>query len=191
LTQLTKWRQNTSRIPWRKLNPTLSRLTRLGIAFVPVWTTTTEATSHPYISLPDRILTWDSHQKGRIWCREETVRSGFSKICTLRCSNRPLNHGRSKHTRVRRGLTLGGALRARPCANPRAPAAARDHARATAIKPSPVHGYLPHCILYPAPNSPELAHNSGDLSATRQSRPRTTTVAEPFPALLRSIQAPR
>jgi hypothetical protein len=140
---------------------------------------------------PDRILAWDSHQKGRIWCREETVHSGFAKICTLRCSNRPLNHGRSKHTRVRRGLTLGGALRARPCANPRAPAAARDHARATAIKTAPMPSYLPRCILCPAPNSLELAHSSGDLSTTLQRRSRTTTVAEPFPTLLRSIQAPR
>jgi hypothetical protein len=140
---------------------------------------------------PDRILAWDSHKKDRIWCREDTVHSGFAKICMLRCSNRPLNHGRSKHTRVRRGLTLGGTPRACPCANPRAPAAARDHARAMAIKPAPVPGYLPSCILCPAPNSPELAPSSGDLSMTRQSRPRTTTMAEPFPALLRSIQAPR
>jgi hypothetical protein len=140
---------------------------------------------------PDRSLAWDSHQKGRIWCREETVHSGFAKICTLRCSNRPLNHGRSRHTRVRRGLTLGGALRARPCANPHASTAARDHARATAIKPALVPSHLPRCIPCPTPNSPELAHSSGDLSATRQSRPKTTTVAEPFPALLRSIQAPR
>jgi hypothetical protein len=140
---------------------------------------------------PNRILAWDSHKKGRIWCREETVHSGFAKICTRWCSNRPLNHGRSKHTRVRRGLTLGGALRARPCAYPRASAAARDHARATAIKPALVPGHLLRCIPCPAPNSPELAHSSGDLSATRQSRPRTTTMAEPFPALLRSIQAPR
>jgi hypothetical protein len=140
---------------------------------------------------PDRILAWDSHQKGRIWSREETVHSGFAKICTLRCSNRSWNHGRSKHTRVRRGLTLGGAPRARPCANPRASAAARDHTRATAIKPALVPGHLPCCIPCPAPYPPELAHSSGDLSATRQSRPRTTTVAELFPALLRSIQAPR
>jgi hypothetical protein len=140
---------------------------------------------------PDRILAWDSHQKGRIWCREEIVHSGFAKICTLRCSNRSFNHGRSKHTRVRRGLTLRGALRARPCANPGAPTSARDHARATAIKPALVPDYLRRCILCPAPNSPELAHSSGDLSATCQSRPRTTTVAEPFPAILRSIQAPR
>jgi hypothetical protein len=185
------WRQNTSRIPWKKLNPTLSRLTRLGIALVPVWRARTEATSHPYTSHLDRILAWDSHKKGRIWCREETVHSGFAKIFMLRCSNRPLNHGRSKHTRVRRGLTLRGALRARLCANPRASAAARDHARATAIKPAPVPGHLPRCIPCPAPNSPDLAHSSGDLSVTRQSRPRVTAVAKPFPALLRSIQAPR
>jgi hypothetical protein len=140
---------------------------------------------------PDRILAWDSHQKGRIWCREEIVHSGFAKIYTLRCSNRPLNHGRSKHTCVRRGLTLEGALRARPCANPCVPAAARDHASATAIKPTRLPGYLPRCILCPAPNSLELAPSSGDLSATRKSRPRTTTVAKPFPALLRSIQAPK
>jgi hypothetical protein len=136
-------------------------------------------------------LAWNSHKKGRIWCREETVHSGFAKICTLRCSNPPLNYGRSKLPRVRRGLTHGGALRARPCANPRAPATARDHARATAIKPVLEPGCLPRCILCPAPNSPELAHSPGDLSATRQSPPRTTTVAEPFPVLLRSIQAPR
>jgi hypothetical protein len=140
---------------------------------------------------PDRILAWDSHKKGRIWSREETVHSGFAKICKLRCSNRSLNHGRSKHTRVRQGLTLGGAPRARSCANPRASAAARDHTRATAIKPALVPGHLPRCIPCPAPYPPELAHSSSDLSATRQSRPRTTIVAELFPALLRSIQAPR
>jgi hypothetical protein len=134
----------------------------------------------PLSPYPDRILAWDSHQKGRIWRREETVHSDFAKICMLRCSNRPLNHGRSKLPRVRRGLTLGGALRARPCANPRAPTVARDHARATGIKPAPVPGYLPRYIFCPAPNSPELAHSSGDLSATRQSRPRATIVAEQF-----------
>jgi hypothetical protein len=115
----------------------------------------------------------------------------FSKICTLRCSNPPLNHGRSKLPCVRRGLALGGVLRARPCENPRALVAARDHARATAIKPAPVPNLLPRCIPCPAPNTPELAHSSGELSVTRQSRPKATTVAEPFPALLRSIQAPR
>jgi hypothetical protein len=134
-------------------------------------------------------LTWNSQQKGRIWSREETVHSGFSKIRMLRYSNPPLNHGRSELPRVRRGLTLGGALRARPCANPRVPAAARDHARATAIKPVPVPGCLPRCLLRTTPNSLELAHSSGDLPATRQSRPRATTVASPFLALLRSVQA--
>jgi hypothetical protein len=93
------------------------------------------------------------------------------------------------HTCSTRADTRGGALRARPCANPRTPEAARDHARATAIKPATVPGYLPCCILCPVPNSPELAHSSGDLSVTRQSRPRKTTMAEPFPALLRLIQA--
>jgi hypothetical protein len=82
-----------------------------------------------------------------------------------------------------------GALRARLCANPSAPAAARDHARATAIKPVPVPGCLPRCLVRTTPNSPELAHSSGDLPATLQSRPRATTVANPFPALLRSVQA--
>jgi hypothetical protein len=75
--------------------------------------------------------------------------------------------------------------------NPRAPAAARDHARAMAIKPVPVPGYLPRCLLRTTPNSPELAHSSGDLPATRQSRPRAATMANPFPALLRSIQTLR
>jgi hypothetical protein len=166
-------------------------LTRLGIAFVSVWTARTKATSHTYISLPHRILAWESHQKGRIWCREETVHGCFAVICTLRCSNRPLNHGRSKHTRVRRGLTLGARsehARTGTLARPRPPC---DHACATAIKPAPVPGYLPRCILCPAPNSPELTRSSGDLSSTRQSHPRATTVAEPFPVLLRSIQAPR
>jgi hypothetical protein len=134
-------------------------------------------------------LTWNSQQKGRIWSREETVHNGFAKIRTLRCPNPPLNHGRTELPRVRRGLTLGGALRARPCANPRAPATARDHARATAIKLVPVLGCLPRCLLRTTPNSPELALSSGDLPTTRQSRPRATTVASPFPALLRSIQA--
>jgi hypothetical protein len=134
-------------------------------------------------------LTWNSQQKGRIWSREETVHSDFAKIHTLRCSNLPLNHGRSELPRVRRGLTPGGALRARPCANPRAPAAARDHAHAMAIKSVLVLGCLPRCLLRTTPNFPEPALSSGDLPATHQSRPRATTVASPFPVLLRSIQA--
>jgi hypothetical protein len=134
-------------------------------------------------------LTWNSQQKGRIWSREATVHSDFAKIRTLWCSNPPLNHGRSELPRVRRGLTPGGALRARPCVNPHSPAAARDHARATAIKPVPVLGCLPRCLLRTSPDFPEPVLSSGDLPATRQCRPRTTTVACPFPVLLRSIQA--
>jgi hypothetical protein len=95
---------------------------------------------------------------------------------THTCSTRADTRGRTQST---------------PVHEPPRVAAARDHARATAIKPALVPGHLPRCIPCPAPNSPELAHSSGDLSATRQSRPRTTTMAEPFPALLRSIQAPR
>jgi hypothetical protein len=94
------------------------------------------------------------------------------------------------HTCSTRAVTRGRA-QSTPVHEPRASAAARDHARATAIKPAPVPSHLPHCIPCPAPNSPELAHSSDDLSATRQSRPKTTTVAEPFPALLRLIQALR
>jgi hypothetical protein len=72
---------------------------------------------------------------------------------------------------------------------PTRPRPSRDHARTTAIKPTLVPGHLPRCLLCTTPNSPELAHSSGDLPVTRQSRPRETTVANPFPALLRSIQA--
>jgi hypothetical protein len=62
-------------------------------------------------------------------------------------------------------------------------------ARATAIKHVPVLGCFPRCLLCTMPNSPELTLSSGDLPATRQSRPRATTMASSFPALLRSIQA--
>jgi hypothetical protein len=120
-----------------------------------------------------------------------TVHSDFAKIRTPWRSNRPLNLGRSKLPRVRCELASGSALRARPCANPRAPAAARDHARATAIKPAPVLGCLPHCLLRTSPDLPEPAISSDDLPVTRQCRPRATTVASPSPVLLRSIQAPR
>jgi hypothetical protein len=92
------------------------------------------------------------------------------------CSTRVDTRGRAQSTPVREPPRARGR---------------RDHARATTIKPAPEPGCLPRCILCLAPNSPELAHSSGDLSATRQSRPKATTVAEPFPALLRSIQAPR
>jgi hypothetical protein len=149
------------------------------MAFVLVWTALTEPTSHPISLYPDHIFAWNSHKKGRIWCREETVQGGFAKICTLRRSNRPLNPGRSKPPRPEHAHT-------RTPTRPRPP---RDHARASAIKPTLVPGHLPRCLLCTTPNSPELARSSGDLPATRQSRPRTTTVANPFPALLRSIQA--
>ncbi len=43
------------------------------------------------------------------------------------------------------------------------------------------------CLLRTTPNSSEPALSSGDLPATRQCRPRATTVASPFPVLLRSI----
>jgi hypothetical protein len=157
------------------------------MAFVSVWTVRTEPTSQPISLYPDHIFAWNSHRKGRIWCREETVHGGFAKICTLSRPNRPLNLGRSKPPRVRRGLTLGGAPRARPHANPHAPRPPHAHTGATTIKPTLVHGHLPRCLLCTTPNSPELARNSGDLPATRQSRPRATTVAKPFPVHLRSI----
>ena len=92
------------------------------------------------------------------------------------------------HTCSTRANTRG-ALRARPCVNPRAPAAARDHARATAIKTAPVLGCLPRCLLRTSPDLPEPVISSGDLPVTRQCHPRATTVASPFPVLLRLIQA--
>jgi hypothetical protein len=120
-----------------------------------------------------------------------TVHSDFAKICTPWRSNRPLNLGRRNHPRVRRMLAPGGVLRARPCANPRAPAAARDLARAKAIKPVPVLDCCPRCLVRTSPDLPEPAVASGDLLATRQCRPRATTVADPSPVILRSTQAPR
>jgi hypothetical protein len=48
--QIKKWCLKTSRTPWKNLNPTLSRLTRLDTVFVSVWTARTEPTSHPHIS---------------------------------------------------------------------------------------------------------------------------------------------
>jgi hypothetical protein len=65
----------------------------------------------------------------------------------------------------------------------------RAHTRIAAIKPTLVHDHLPRCLLCTTPNSPELARSSGDLPSFRQSRPRATTVANPFPSLLRSIRA--
>ena len=82
-----------------------------------------------------------------------------------------------------------GRAQSTPVREPPRDRDARYHARSTAIKPIPVLGYLPRCLLCTTPNSPELAHSSGDLPATRQSRPWPTIVANPFPALLLSIQA--
>jgi hypothetical protein len=72
---------------------------------------------------------------------------------------------------------------------PTRPRPPRAHTRAAAIKPTLVHDHLPRCLLCTMPNSPELARSFGDLPALRQSCPRATTVANPFPAHLRSIQA--
>jgi hypothetical protein len=58
-----------------------------------------------------------------------------------------------------------------------------------AIKPTLVHDQLPRCLPRTAPNPPELARSSGDLPVTRQSRPRATIMAKPFPVYLRSIRA--
>jgi hypothetical protein len=142
---------------------------------------------------PDHIFAWNSHGKDMIWCREETVHGIFAEICTLKRPNRPLNTGRSKPPRVRRGQALGNAPRARSHAHPRAPSAAPVPAPVpcprVAIKPALMHGHLPCYPLRTAPNFPELARSSGDLPATRQSRPRTPTVIKPPPAHLRSIRA--
>jgi hypothetical protein len=150
MAQLTKWRPKTPRTPWKSLNPTLSHLTRLGMAFVSVWTARTELTSHPISLYPDHIFAWNSHKKRRIWCREETVHGGFAKICTLSQPNRPLNPGRSKPRRVRRGLTLGGASRARPHENPHTPSAAPC--------PHPHRGYKAHPSARPSSPLPPLYH---------------------------------
>jgi hypothetical protein len=75
--------------------------------------------------------------------------------------------------------------------NPARPRPPRDHARAKAIKPAPALGCFPRCLVRTSPDLPEPAVASGDLLANRQCRPRATTVADPSPAILRSIQAPR
>jgi hypothetical protein len=50
-----------------------------------------------------------------------------------------------------------------------------------AIKPALMHGHLPCYPLRTVPSFPELARSSGDLPATRQSRPREPTVTKPLP----------
>jgi hypothetical protein len=134
---------------------------------------------------PDHIFAWNSNGKDRIWCREETVHGTFAEICTLRQPNRPLNTDRSKPPHVRRGLALRNAPRACPQAHPRAPSTAPVPTPVScplvATKPTLMHGRLPSYPLRTAPNFPELARSSSDLPATRQSRPRATTVIKPTP----------
>jgi hypothetical protein len=110
-----------------------------------------------YDKIPRNLMSWalDKHKvptkhKGRIWCREETVHGGFAKFCTLSRPNRPLNPGRSKPPRVRRGLTLRGVPRARPHANPHAPSAVPC--------PHPRHGYKAHPSARPSSPLPPLYH---------------------------------
>jgi hypothetical protein len=82
MAQLTKWRLKTPRTPWKNLNPTLSRLTRLDTVFVSSGQLR-QSQLHTTISLkPDHIYAWNSHGKDRIWCREETVHGIFAEICT-------------------------------------------------------------------------------------------------------------
>jgi hypothetical protein len=141
---------------------------------------------HTTISLnPDHIFAWNSHGKDRIWCREDTLHMIFAEIYTLRRPKRPLNTGRSKPPRVRRGQTLGNAPRARSHACPRAPSAAPVPTPLScprvAIKPALMHDHLPYYPLCTAPSFPEPARSFGDLPATRQSRPPWPNHSRPPP----------
>jgi hypothetical protein len=107
--QLTKWRLKTCRTPWKNLNPTLSRLTRLDMVLSRSGQLEQSQLPTPISLIPDHIFAWNSQGKDRIWCREETVHGIFAEICTLRQPNRPLNTGRSKPPCVRRWQTLGNA----------------------------------------------------------------------------------
>jgi hypothetical protein len=153
----------------------LSRFGQLGQSQLPT----------PISLNPDHIFAWNSHGKDRIWCRQETIHGIFAEIYTLRRPNRPLNSGRSKPPRVRHGLALGNAPRARPQAHPHVPSAALVPTPMScprvAIKPTLMHGRLPCYPFRTTPNFLELARSSGDLPATRQSRPRATTVIKPPP----------
>jgi hypothetical protein len=129
-------------------NPTLSRLTRLDTVFVSVWTAGQSQLPTPISLKPDHIFAWNSHGKDRIWCREEIVHRIFAEIFMLRRPNKPLNTGRSKPPRVRRGQTFGNATEhARTHTPVRALGRPRAHAHAV-----PASGYkaLPHA----RPSSP-------------------------------------
>jgi hypothetical protein len=137
---------------------------------------------HTTISLnPDHIFAWNSHGKDRIWCKEDTLHGIFAEIYTLRRPNSPLNTGRSKPPRVRRGQALGNVPRARSHARHHAPSAAPVSCPQVAIKPALKHDHLPCYPLCTAPSFPEPARTSGDLPATRQIRPRAPAMAKPFP----------
>jgi hypothetical protein len=140
---------------------------------------------HTTISLnPDHIFAWNSREKDRIWCREETLHGIFAEIYTLRRPNRPLNTDRTKPPRVRHGQALGNAPRARPHARPRGPLAAPVPTPVScprvAIKPALMHSHLPCHPIRTAPSFLEPARSSGNLPATRQSRPRAPTMAKPL-----------
>jgi hypothetical protein len=189
MAQLTKWRLKTPRTPWKSLNPILSHLTWLGMAFVLVWTVRTEPILTPISLYPDHIFAWNSHRKGRIWCREETVHGGFAKFYTLSQPNWPWTLAEVNPHVFDVGWHSGARPEHARTWTPTRPRPARAHTHATAIKPTLVHDHLPRCLLCTTPNSPELARSFGDLPATHQSRPRATIVAKPFPTHLRSIQA--
>jgi hypothetical protein len=192
MVQLTKWRLKTPRTPWKSLNPTLSRLTRLDMAFVSVWTARTDTTSPPR-NLPTRgqihlSTAWDTTGilQGRNLIQRFWVDTKRSR------ANRRLKVTRTNAATCSMPCLTGqartGRCRTRPRAWSATPVPTPVPCPWTAIKPTLVHGHLPRCLPRTAPNPPELARSSGDLPVTRQCRPRATTVAKPFPAHLRSIR---
>jgi hypothetical protein len=89
------------------------------------------------------------------------VYSGFAKIFTLKCSNRPLNKGRSKRTRVRRALSSPEHARRAP---PRAPVSRQ-------AKPAPLPAPVP--INPPGRRPYSSAHTRPHRSTRSPALPRT------------------
>jgi hypothetical protein len=100
-------------------------------------------------------------------------------------ANRRLKVTRTNAATCSMPCLTGRARTGRCCARPRVwsatPVPTPVPCPRAAIKPTLVHDHLPRCLLRTAPNSPELARSSGDLPATRQSRPRAPTVDRPSP----------
>jgi hypothetical protein len=148
LVQITKSGQTTHGTPLKNLKPNQGHLTRFGILFVAGEQCRQTRLGATISSKLGQIFPWNSHELASSRCHEEILHKTFGEIHMFGSSAGARTWGQRNTTTC---STRPGNARARPRRSARArslaPCQPRTHARATAIKPTPVSIVRPRSLL--------------------------------------------